>query len=47
MENAGYLLAAYAIIWAVAFGYIVLMQRKQVRLQKQIDLLRKSIDKPK
>jgi len=45
MENLGYLLAAYTLIWAVVFGYILFMQRKQRRLQRQIDVLRKSLDK--
>jgi len=44
MENLGYLFAAYTIIWAVVFGYIFFMQRKQKKLQRQIDLLRKSVD---
>jgi len=44
MENLGYLLAAYTIIWAVVFGYVLFMQRKQRRLQRQIDMLRKSLD---
>lgn len=45
MENAGYLLAAYTIIWAVVFGYIFFMQRKQKKLQRQIDLLREDKEK--
>ena len=45
MENLGYLLAAYTLIWAVVFGYVLFMQRKQRRLQRQIDLLRKSLEK--
>jgi len=47
MENAGYLFTAYTIIWAVVFGYVVFMQRKQRQLQRQIDLLQKSLDKSK
>jgi len=47
MENIGYLLAAYTVIWAVVFGYVLFMQRKQRRLQRQIDLLQKSVDKSK
>jgi len=47
MENAGYLVAAYTIVWAVIFGYILFMQRKQGKLQRQIDLLQKSVDKSK
>jgi CcmD family protein len=45
MENIGYLLAAYTVIWAVVFGYVLVMQRKQRKLQRQITLLRESLDK--
>ena len=45
MENTGYLLAAYTVIWAVVFGYVLMMQRKQRQLQRQITLLRESLDK--
>ena len=47
MENLGYLFGAYTVIWAVVFGYVLFMQRKQKRLQQQIDLLRESVDKRK
>jgi len=47
MENIGYLFAAYSIIWAVVFGYVLFMQRKQRRLQRQIDMLQESVDKSK
>ena len=46
MENLGYLCAAYTIIWAFVFGYVVLMQRRQRALQKQIDSIRQSGHKP-
>ena len=45
MENLGYLLAAYTLIWAVVFGYVLFMQRKQRRLQRQIDALQRDISK--
>jgi len=45
MENLGYLFAAYTLIWAVVFGYVFFMQRKQRRLQRQIDRLQESADK--
>ena len=45
MENLGYLLAAYTVIWAVVFGYVLVLQRKQRRLQKQIDTLKESVEK--
>jgi CcmD family protein len=41
MENLGFLFAAYTVIWAIVFGYVLFMQRKQRRLQRQIDLLQK------
>ena len=44
MENIGFLLAAYTVIWAVVFGYVLMMQRKQRQLQRQIDRLQKSVD---
>ena len=47
MENLGYLFAAYTVIWAVVFGYVLFMQRKQRRLQRQIDLLQETADKSK
>ncbi len=47
MDNLGYLLAAYTVIWAVIFGYILFMQRKQRRLQRQVTLLQESLDKAK
>ena len=45
MENMGYLLAAYGVIWAVVFGYILVLQRKQRKLKKQIDALKESLEK--
>ena len=45
MENLNYLFAAFAAIWIVIFVYLLLIQNKQRRLQKQIDTLRESIDK--
>ena len=43
MENAGYLLAAFIIIWAVCFVYILFMQRRQRKLEKEIQVLQKSM----
>jgi CcmD family protein len=47
MENLGYLLAAYGVIWAVVFGYVLYMQRKQRKLNKQVGQLRELLDKSK
>ena len=40
MENAGYLFAAYTVIWAVAFGYVFYLFSRQRRLRQEIDSLR-------
>ena len=45
MENMSFLFAAYTIIWAVVFGYVFYLYRKQRTLQREIDLLKKSVDK--
>jgi len=45
MENVSYLWAAYTVIWAVVFGYVLFMQRKQRRLQRQMDRLQASVKK--
>lgn len=43
MENAGYLLTAFIVIWAVCFVYIFFMQRKQRKLEREIHVLKKSV----
>ena len=45
MENAGYLFAAYAIVWVVLFGYIFILSRRQKRLRREIDLLKEVLHK--
>ena len=47
MENMGYLLAAYIVIWAVVFGYVLVMQRKQRQLKRQVEILQESLDRSK
>jgi CcmD family protein len=44
MEYLGYLFAAYSVVWAVVFGYVLYMQRKQRRLQRQLDMLLEALD---
>ncbi len=39
MENLGYLGAAYAIIFAVIFLYVVFVQRRQTRLNERMRTL--------
>ena len=45
MENLSYLFAAYTIIWAVIFGYMHLMRRKQRRLYREIKSLKERLSK--
>ena len=47
MENIGYLVAAYTIIWVVVFGYVFYLYRKQRELQRDINSLKESIDEHK
>ncbi|MBI2288618.1 MAG: CcmD family protein [Chloroflexi bacterium] len=43
MENASYLLAAYTIVWAVVFGYILLLFNRQQSQQREINSLKKTL----
>ncbi len=40
MENTGFLLAAFSIVWAVVFGYILLMFNRQRKLRIEIASLK-------
>ncbi|MBI4304581.1 MAG: CcmD family protein [Chloroflexi bacterium] len=40
MENASYVFAAYAIVWAFVFGYVLILLGRQRKLQKEIESLR-------
>lgn len=40
MENAGYLFAAFTIVWAVVFGYVLILQNRQRKLKREIDTLK-------
>ncbi len=42
MENVGYLFAAFAIVWAVIFGYVLLLLNSQRRLRREIDSLKEA-----
>ncbi len=43
MENAGYLFAAFGIVWAVVFGYVLLLFNRQRRLRREIDALKETL----
>jgi CcmD family protein len=43
----GYLFAAYAVIWAVVFGYVFVLYLRQRKLLRDIELLKENLDKQK
>ena len=43
MENAGYVYAAFAVIWAVVFGFVLSLVSRQRRLRREIDSLRETL----
>lgn len=47
MENAGYLFAAFTIIWAVVFGYVFLLLNRQRRLRREIGSLKEALKEKK
>ena len=42
MENTAYLFAAFTIIWALVFGYILFLFNRQRKLRRDIDSLKKA-----
>ena len=47
MENAGYLFAAYGVVWAVVFGYVLVLQNRQRRLRREINSLKETLKERK
>ena len=45
MENAGFFFAAYTIIWALVFGYLLVLYNRQQRIQREIDSLKETLKK--
>ena len=43
MENAGYLLAAFSIIWALVFGYLFFLFHRQSKLRREINSLKEAL----
>jgi CcmD family protein len=41
----GYLFAAYAVFWALTFIFVFTLTSRQKRLQKEIEALKKALDK--
>ncbi len=45
MSTLGYLVAAYVFLWAMLFGYVYTIARKQRSLDHDIQALRKAMEK--
>jgi CcmD family protein len=43
MENAGYLFAAFSVIWALVFGYVFYLLNRQRGLRREINLLKEAL----
>jgi CcmD family protein len=41
----GYVFAAYAVFWGLTFILVVAMASKQKRLEKEIEALRRAVEK--
>ncbi len=44
MENAGYMLAAFIVIWSGLLAYIFILWRTQAKLHRDIKLLKESLE---
>ena len=43
MENLGYLVAAYTIIWIAISAYVLILYRRQRQLRREIDSLKEKM----
>jgi len=43
MENAGYVFAAFTIVWVVVFGYVLSLFSRQRRLRQEINSLNEAL----
>ena len=39
----GYFLVAYALAWALTFGYVAILYRRQARIERELELLRELV----
>jgi len=42
VDNLGYLLAAFVVIWAVLLGYLFILNGRMKRLKKEVDIISRS-----
>ncbi len=45
MENLGYLVAAYSVIWLAISIYVFILYRRQRQLRREIDSLKENVRK--
>lgn len=43
MENAGFLFAAFAIVWILLFGFVLMLYNRQRKLREEINALGESL----
>ncbi len=43
MENASYLFIAFTAVWALVFGYVLLLLNRQARLRREIKSLQETL----
>ncbi|MBI4301896.1 MAG: CcmD family protein [Chloroflexi bacterium] len=43
-DNFAYLFAAYTIIWAVVFGYVLSLSRRASQLRRELESLKRSLE---
>ena len=44
MENGGYLFAAYTLVWAGVFVYVLFLSARQAKLRKEIEALKQGLE---
>lgn len=47
MENGGYLFAAYTLVWAAVFAYVLFLSAQQSKLRKEINALKQGLKEKK
>lgn len=43
MENAGFLFAAFALVWVFLFVYVMVLFNRQQKLRQEIETLKESL----
>lgn len=47
MENAGYILAAFVVVWLLFFGYLLVLLNRQKKLKREIESLKEALKESK